>query len=224
MLEAHSNRGNPRIKAPRKAFGLMGNDRGSGMTPPGKIRVIGGMFRGRRLGTLPGKTVRPTGDRVREALFDLIGRRIQGCTFLDAYAGTGAVGIEALSRGAAAVTFVEKDAAALGVLRENLERILGPSCRDTPVRVLPVDLLDAIRDLERRHRAFDILFLDPPYGGGELDRALRLLSRSDLTGSDSMIVAEHAAGDPRPESGSLEPIRTEVYGKVALTFLMRATV
>lgn len=191
--------------------------------PPGKIRVIGGTFRGRRLGTLPGRAVRPTADRVREALFDLLGARIRGSMFLDAYAGTGAVGIEALSRGAAGVTFVEKHPPALALLRENLERIIG-SVRDTPVRVIPGDLMDAVRDLERNRLTFDILFLDPPYAGGELERALRLLSGSDLAAADALVVAEHGARDPRPACDSLVRIRTEVYGRAALTFLERRPV
>lgn len=198
------------------------------MTTPGGVRVIGGMFRGRRLKTLSGDAVRPTGDKVREAFFDLLGPKVLGSSFLDAYAGTGAVGIEALSRGAAEVTFVERFPQALRILRENLDRIIAPSgssradagipAAGGAVRVESADLLDAIRALEKRGCAFDVLFVDPPYGGMELERAMRLLSRSRLIADGAVVVAEHGVRDHLPACDPLVPIRTKVYGRTSLTF------
>src|SRR5678810_1027026 len=95
----------------------------------GRLRVIGGLLKGRRIDTLPGESIRPTGDRVREALFAILGPRIRNATFLDLYAGTGAIGIEALSRGAREVVFIESDRAAAALLLKNLA-----SCGADPAR------------------------------------------------------------------------------------------
>ena len=114
-------------------------------TGGGRLRVIGGALRGRRIDTLPGVAIRPTGDRVREALFDILGNRVHGADFLDIYAGTGAIGIEALSRGARAVTFIENDPAAADLIRGNLSMAGGPSTR---ARVIAGDPAHAIALLE----------------------------------------------------------------------------
>ena len=118
------------------------------------MRVIGGEFRSRLLKSLPGLDVRPTPDRLREALFNVLAPRIQGAVFADVYAGTGAVGIEALSRGAARAIFVEQDRRALNVIRANL-RSLGLEDRAQVLQGRAMALLPAIRA--------DIVFLDPPY-------------------------------------------------------------
>ena len=118
------------------------------------MRVIAGKFRSRRLKSLPGLVVRPTPDRLRESLFSILAPRIEGAVFLDAYAGSGAVGIEAISRGAKHVFFIERNAQALAILRENLS---GLAIKDdaTVVRGSAAVLL-------RNYRA-DIAFIDPPY-------------------------------------------------------------
>jgi len=186
---------------------------------PGKLRVIAGELRGRRIKTPRGDLVRPTSDRVREALFDILGARIAGSVFLDAYAGTGAVGIEALSRGAANVAFVEHHPQAVALLRANLESCGAATER---VRIVERDLARAMPILEELGRPFDFLFVDPPYTGGELDRALRLLSRSPLVGGHSTIIAEHEARLPAPHQEPLILTRTAAYGRTALSFLSRA--
>jgi 16S rRNA (guanine(966)-N(2))-methyltransferase RsmD len=118
------------------------------------MRVIGGEFRSRRLKSIPGDATRPTPDRLRETLFDILALRIRGATFLDAYAGTGAVGIEALSRGAAHAFFVEKNRAAVETIRENLASLkLEPRATVVKGAVLMALL---------RYPA-EIVFLDPPY-------------------------------------------------------------
>jgi 16S rRNA (guanine966-N2)-methyltransferase len=118
------------------------------------MRIIGGEFRSRRIRSIPGEATRPTPDRLRETLFDILQRRIEGATFLDAYAGTGAVGIEALSRGASHAFFLEKNRAALEAIRENIA-LLGLQSRAT---VVPGPVLKTLA----QYRA-DIVFLDPPY-------------------------------------------------------------
>jgi 16S rRNA (guanine966-N2)-methyltransferase len=118
------------------------------------MRVIGGEFRSRPLKSVPGLDTRPTPDRLREALFNVLAPRIQGAVFVDAYAGTGAVGIEALSRGAARVIFIEENRKAVAVIRENL-RALGAEGRTQVLARKAVGLLSTLEA--------DIVFLDPPY-------------------------------------------------------------
>jgi 16S rRNA (guanine966-N2)-methyltransferase len=143
------------------------------------VRVIAGAFRSRRLKTLPGQALRPTPDRLREALFNVLTPRIQGVTFLDAYAGSGAVGIEALSRGAAHVTFIEKHRAAVQIIRENLAS-LGVEEGATVVQ-------NATNTALSRYQA-DIYFLDPPYTSpAEYRFALELLG----TRSGALVLVQH---------------------------------
>ena len=142
------------------------------------MRVIAGEFRSRRLKTLPGLALRPTPDRLREALFNILAPRIEGATFLDAYAGSGAVGIEAISRGAARAVFIEKHPAALRVIHENLAA-LGAEDRATVVQSAAIPALD-------RYTA-DIYFLDPPYDlAQEYTAAL-----AKLRGRPGLVLAQH---------------------------------
>lgn len=145
------------------------------------MRVIAGRFRSRRLKTLPGLAVRPTPDRLRESLFSILAPQLEGAVFLDAYAGTGAVGIEALSRGAKHVFFIERSPAAFGVLRENLEA-LGIDDEATVVRG------NAAALISRYHS--DIAFIDPPYDQtSQYSSALQALSTSD----SALVLAQHSS-------------------------------
>jgi 16S rRNA (guanine966-N2)-methyltransferase len=121
------------------------------------VRVVAGQLGGRRLLAPPGRETRPTSDRVREALFSILGP-LDGERVLDLFAGSGALGIEALSRGAGSVTFVERDARALKVVRDNLEGL------GLQARVVRREALAALRDARERADAYDLVFLDPPYG------------------------------------------------------------
>jgi 16S rRNA (guanine966-N2)-methyltransferase len=136
------------------------------------VRVIAGRFGGRRLTAPPGRATRPTSDRVREALFSILGP-LDG-EALDLYAGSGALGIEALSRGAARAVFVERDARAAAALRANLEA-LGASAQEAQVR--RADVLAALRDARERGETYSLVLCDPPYRlaaglGGALSEAL----------------------------------------------------
>ncbi|MGH9390962.1 MAG: 16S rRNA (guanine(966)-N(2))-methyltransferase RsmD, partial [Vicinamibacteria bacterium] len=131
------------------------------------MRIIAGEAKGRNLAALRGLRTRPTAARVREALFDLLGDRIRGASMIDLFAGTGGVGIEALSRGARRVVFVEKDAGALRVLRKNIDL-----CRFSErAELLAGDVRSALRKLSRASEPFDFLFVDPPYGRSVGDEA-----------------------------------------------------
>jgi 16S rRNA (guanine(966)-N(2))-methyltransferase RsmD len=145
------------------------------------MRVIGGEFRSRRLKSLPGEALRPTPDRLREALFNVLAPRLAGCTFLDAYAGCGAAGIEALSRGAARAVFIEKHRPAARVIEENL-RALGAESRAVVV------CGPALKHLGRLDAG--IVFLDPPYSlEREYRQALRLLGARP----PALVVVQHSA-------------------------------
>jgi 16S rRNA (guanine966-N2)-methyltransferase len=172
------------------------------------MRVIAGEFRSRRLKTLPGLALRPTPDRLREALFSVLAPRIEGTTFLDAYAGSGAVGIEALSRGAAHAVFVEKHFGAVRVIRENLAS-LGLEDRATVVHSAAVPAL--------RKFAADIYFLDPPYTATtEYESALTLLGERPV-----LVLAQHAKRFELAETyGHLRRTRVLGQGDNAISFFV----
>jgi 16S rRNA (guanine(966)-N(2))-methyltransferase RsmD len=171
------------------------------------MRVIGGEFRSRRLKSIPGLATRPTPDRLRETLFNILGAQVEGAVFLDAYAGTGAVGIEALSRGAARAVFIEKSKNAANVLRENLAS-LGVEGRALVVVAPTLSSIAA-------HKA-DIVFLDPPYEReSEYAPALRLLSEN----LPRLVVVQHSVRCTLAESyGALKRARTSKQGDNALSF------
>jgi 16S rRNA (guanine(966)-N(2))-methyltransferase RsmD len=174
------------------------------------IRVIAGQWRGRKLRTPDWTGLRPTSDRLRETLFNILAPRIEGARVVDAYAGTGAVGIEALSRGAAAVTFVEEDPRAVALIEANL-RSLGATDRYAIIRA------GFAAALPRLPGPFDIMFLDPPYGAAEFTEALAAAARL-VTGA-TLLVVEHAARDAAPESTeTLVRTRELTQGDSALAF------
>src|SRR5690242_11962812 len=171
------------------------------------MRVIGGEFRSRRLKSIPGMATRPTPDRLRETLFNILGTQIEGAAFLDAYAGTGAVGIEALSRGAARAVFIESSKSAAKVLRENLAN-LGVEGRALVVAAPTLKSIAAQRS--------DIVFLDPPYEReSEYAPALRLLSDNP----PRLVVVQHSARFSLADSyGALQRTRMLKQGDNALSF------
>jgi 16S rRNA (guanine966-N2)-methyltransferase len=172
------------------------------------MRVIAGEFRSRRLKTLPGNATRPTPDRLRETLFDILAPRIAGATFLDGYAGTGAVGIEALSRGARHVIFLEKDRIAIEAIRDNLASLqLEPRATVVKGKVLAT----------LGNYSAEIVFLDPPYDlEREYGAALDLLSEA----SPSLIVVQHSVRMALADSyGNLMRRRIVKQGDNALSFL-----
>jgi 16S rRNA (guanine966-N2)-methyltransferase len=174
------------------------------------MRVIAGEFRSRRLKSLPGLNTRPTPDRLRETLFNVLAPRLAGCIFMDVYAGTGAVGIEALSRGARRCFFIEKNRAAAAVIHENL----------------------ALLDLERRAEVFtakaatvleraraDIAFLDPPYEiFKEYETSMIALDQSEIP----LVIVQHSSHfTPQESYGQLERYRVIKQGDNSLSFYER---
>jgi 16S rRNA (guanine(966)-N(2))-methyltransferase RsmD len=178
------------------------------------VRIIAGALKGRRLEAPDWPGLRPTSDKLRETLFNVIAPRIEGARVLDGHAGTGAVGIEALSRGASHVTFVDEDARAVRLIDANLARC-GVSDRYVIIRA---GLDRAAERLAGRH--FDILFLDPPYGAQESAEALA--SVEPLVGGDALLILEHAKRDAAPErAGRLARTRDLISGDSGLAFYVR---
>jgi len=183
------------------------------------LRIIGGYLRGRRLKGPPKGTARPTSDRVREALFNILSPWVPGCRFLDLFAGSGAVGLEALSRGAVRTVFVEADPRVAAVLRANLSA----SAPDAGWDVYRVPFMQALRDLAAKGESFDLVFIDPPYGRGLEEAALRALSDLRLLAPGGIAVAESARAHlPPDEIPGLSLWRRERYGDTVLSFYRRA--
>jgi 16S rRNA (guanine(966)-N(2))-methyltransferase RsmD len=184
------------------------------------MRIIGGEARSRRLRTLKGGAVRPTLGRVRQRLFDILGQRVVGARFLDLFAGSGAVGIEALSRGAAAAVFVEADRRAVGRIRENLAEIdlRGKS------RVIAARVETALKRLASEGEQFEIVFLDPPYDRGEaLEATLdRLGETGELLAEGGVVVVQCSSRyQPKEAAGILRRGRSRIIGDTALWFYER---
>ncbi|MDE0409936.1 MAG: 16S rRNA (guanine(966)-N(2))-methyltransferase RsmD [Alphaproteobacteria bacterium] len=183
------------------------------------MRIVGGSLRGRRLRAPAGERVRPTGERVREALFDILthggmSRPLEGASVVDLFAGTGALGLEALSRGADHLTAVESEADVRGVLRANIEA-LDCTGRATVIAA------DATR-LPPGLKACDLALLDPPYRAGLAAPALAALVEGGWLGDEATIVVEHATDDPFEPPEALAVRDRRRYGRTALTFLSRA--
>ena len=185
------------------------------------MRIVGGSLRGRRLRAPAGMRVRPTAERVREALFDVLlhggmPRRLEGARVVDLFAGTGALGLEALSRGAAHLTAVESEADVRGVLRANIEAL---GCADRATVIAG----DATR-LSQALSACDLALLDPPWRAGLAVPALGALAAGDWLAEDATVVVEHGADDPFEPPPRLTLRDSRRYGRTALTFLSPAVV
>jgi len=184
------------------------------------VRIVAGKFRSRQLKSLKGLALRPTSDRLRETLFNVLGDLTAGSKFVDLFAGTGAVGIEALSRGAREVVFVEKHAATAALIKKNLDAL---EIRDH-FRILTQNALQALERLAAEPTTFrsliDLLFLDPPYADRlQYTNVLAFLGKADLLAESAVVIAEHSRTFELPESfGKLERVRVLRQGDAALSF------
>ena len=178
------------------------------------LRVISGIARGKRLKVPEGK-IRPLSERAREALFNILAPRTSGCDFLDLFAGSGAVGIEALSRGARLAVFVEIDKKSVSVIWENLENT-GFSGQ-AEVYALPVEA--ALKILNKNSAKFDIIFLGAPYGSPSLIEAMKFLGGYSLLKDSSVVIAEYRFKHDIAETfGVLNIFRKERYGDTVFSF------
>jgi 16S rRNA (guanine966-N2)-methyltransferase len=183
------------------------------------MRVIAGKYRSRRLVAPAGMTTRPTSDRLRETLFNVVAPRVPESAWLDLFAGSGAIGIEALSRGARSVSFIESSAVAARTIRNNLQT-LGI---EEGFEVIEREAATALRMLDSQALVYDFCFLDPPYRKmGDYEQILGFLSQSRLIKPESLVIAEHDKHfDPGDEFGSLRRQRVLRQGDAVLSFYSR---
>ncbi len=176
------------------------------------LRVIAGAHKGRRLKTPTWDGLRPTSDRLRETLFNVVSPRLEGARVLDGYAGTGALGIEAISRGATSVTFIDEDRRAQALVDENLAR-----CGiENGYAIIPASVARGIETLQAAGQVFDLVLLDPPY---DLDPARALSGVEAIMAPDALLVLEHGRRQPVPaEAGRLRLGRDLKSGDSALAF------
>jgi 16S rRNA (guanine966-N2)-methyltransferase len=178
-------------------------------------RIIAGQAKGRRLAAPHGSKTRPTASRVKQTLFDLLAPAIAGCRFLDLFAGSGAVGIEALSRGAGEAVFVEHDRHAASIIRRNAQLALGAGAH---VNVRPLDFRQALKALAQEARRFDAVFIDPPYESDLYEIALGQLGEGGLLTEEATVAVEHFHKRPLPERiGGLVRERTVRVGDHVLS-------
>ena len=183
------------------------------------MRVISGKLRGKILLTLKGMDLRPTSDRVKEAIFDILQNSIEGQKVLDLFAGTGALGIEALSRGAKKAFFVEGSPQSLIVLYKNLEA----SRLQEQAEVLSREVQAGIKILSERGETFDLIFLDPPYGKGLVRKTLQALSGESILAPDALIVAEHSPAEDLDAISLLERVDQRKYGSTLVSFFRKSS-
>jgi 16S rRNA (guanine966-N2)-methyltransferase len=179
------------------------------------LRVISGMAKGHKLKTLKGNSTRPTSDRVKESLFNIISPYIMDNDVLDLFAGTGSLGIEALSRGARFAAFVDKSTACASVIKENLEhtKFLDKSL------VITGEVESSLLRLSREGRKFGIIFVDPPYNKEFIGQTLNSILQNNIMKPDGIVVAERDIEDEIPEEmGSLKLVRNQKYGDTILSF------
>ena len=176
------------------------------------MRIISGKSRGRKLFAPDGLDTRPTTDRVKESMFNLIIPYLPAKTVLDLFAGSGALGIEALSRGSEKCTFLDTDKAALLIIKKNLELARETENSD-------VLSMDALTYLTRANTKFDLIFLDPPYNKGLLTKALELIFEKNLLSDSGVIVAESEFGKEEPPNGLFKVLKHAKYGKTSVFVL-----
>ena len=184
-----------------------------------RMRVVAGERKGMPLKAVDGTTTRPTTDKVKESIFSMIGPFFNGGIVVDLFAGSGGLGIEALSRGADRAIFVEKDSRAYGVLKENIKK-----CRYEDVsEVYRNDATRAVKALVKRDIVIDLLFLDPPYHKVEYYNLVQTLVDAEKLSKDAIVLCEHAKEVALPENyGPFELVRQETYSSTIISIYRHA--
>lgn len=188
------------------------------------MRIVSGIARGRTLHTPPPneRTIRPTSDKAREALFNILGRAVEGAKVLDLFAGTGALGLEAYSRGAASVVFVDVDRKARELIRRNISRLFSDFSHSGNLRVVTDDLSGNLwqNHLQRfAHEGFDLIFADPPYGQDLSLATLVAVDKSALLAENGMLVLEERFNIALPQDlPRLHQVDQRRYGEAGLRF------
>jgi 16S rRNA (guanine966-N2)-methyltransferase len=184
------------------------------------MRIVAGKFRSRILAPVKDLALRPTSDRLRETLFDILAERVEGAVFWDLFAGTGAVGIEALSRGARRVVFVEKHAATVRLIRKNLEMLKVREGKDGEAEIICADAMEAVRRLSVRGEKAGLIFADPPYARErELEETLKIVGSTNVLTEGGIFMAEHSVKFVLAEcAGELKRTRVVEQGDSAVSF------
>lgn len=181
------------------------------------MRIIGGELRGKKLATLRGMAIRPTADRTREAIFNIIAAKVDGANVLDLFAGTGALGIEALSRGAARAVFIDNAAESIKTIEKNTT-----ACRmQDRARVIRWDIIRNLNCLgPGASPAFDIVFMDPPYNSNAVAPTLRHLAHSNALAPGATVIVEHAPSEAITDlPNGLSHVDQRKYGKTLVSLL-----
>lgn len=180
------------------------------------MRIITGRARGLQLTTPKNFDVRPTADRVKESLFNIIGSKITGARVLDLFAGTGNLGLESWSRGAKAITFIDASGESLRLVRSNIAK-----CRaDADCTVIKGNAVSVIERLYGQKQQFDFLFCDPPYNKGWIGQIITALAQCPVIASGGYLIVERAQHDPLPDlPAGFEAIRSEKYGETLIDFI-----
>lgn len=179
------------------------------------MRIITGLAKGRRIEAPEGEGTRPTADKVKGAIFNILNNKVVEASVLDMFSGTGNLGLEALSRGASRCIFIEKEQKAFQILKKNITSLgFEEICE-----MYHQDAYIAIEKIKKRGLKLDIIFLDPPYGRQMVIKAIEEISRLDILDYNGIIISEYDEKDNLPDKiGKIEAYRTEKYGRTKVTF------
>ena len=180
------------------------------------MRIISGILRGKKLAMIRGRWIRPTADRLRESIFNILGDSVKEATVLDMFAGSGAYGIEALSRGAVSAVFMDNSKKAISIIQKNVK-----SCDlEDRVKIIRWDIIKNLNCLKSFSLAFNLIFIDPPYNQNYLKPALLNLFRNGSVGKGACIVVEHSHHEQIPENlMSVKISDQRRYGKTLVSFI-----
>ena len=182
------------------------------------MRVISGSARGLKLKAPEGLSTRPTTDRIKESLFNIISADLYDCRFLDLFSGSGAIGTEALSRGAECAVMVDADFKSINIINDNVK---AARVQDR-AEVIKGDVVSAIKKLGLRGDKFDIIFMDPPYNKGLVQTTVQAIANADILCDDGFIIAEQSQEDDLPDINGLDIFRVKDYKVTKMTFLQKA--
>ena len=180
------------------------------------MRVIAGEFKGRQISAVRGDNTRPTTDKIKENVFNIMGQFFEGGCVLDLFAGSGNLGIEALSRGMDHAVFIDKNVNAIRVIKENITRLkLQPRAE-----IYRNDAFKALTTLSKKNDKFDLIFLDPPYGKVSITELIAMIMNNDLLNDNGLIMCEYSEGiEIVYDVSSLKELRHELYGSVEILIL-----
>ncbi len=182
------------------------------------MRIIAGQAKGRKIKSLEGRKVRPTSDRVKEAVFSMLGFAVSGGRVLDLFAGTGNLGLEALSRGASMVTFIDNNTDACNVIKHNV-KLLG---FEEQAEVYLTDAFKAVKKFGSMDKKYDIIFIDPPYGDNIYNKIVSDLVREDIIDENGMVILEHSSHyHPEENFKGMAMLKRKKYGNTSVTIYIK---